>query len=737
MKTEIIRQYNEAIIQPGEAVGMLTAEALGGPITQMVLNTFHQSGSSKNASAGIKRATELLTATENIKNPSCTVFFKDQTLSLDDVVLDVRPEFTEITMKDLTVGLPDIETKEQVETPWWYGPYSQLIRDDFLEGDINESIMILKLNVNVMYSYKITIEDVAKVLEMHEAVIAVYSPMSIGEIHIYPIMDKISAELEKKKLISTGQADMVFLWNIVYKNLENLVVKGIPGIRKIYPVETPIWQIVREEQQGPNNTWDLILNPVRMIVTGITTAKLVKLCDVTNVTVIDITDNVVRVSTPNNVSPTKHINDLIAADKQAEIAYEKDRIDKREKIIRRPPTEIKKASLLTYADTDNAQKVYTMRKLLAHPAVDSTRTYSNNVQEIVANLGIEAGRAFLIKEIWDMIKIDSYINPRHIVLLVDFMTSLGIVSGMNITGLSRQPVGALEKASYQKSMNVFREGAAIGEYKEVRGTSASIYVGKKAMIGTGFYDKYMDTSQMADIIDKLNTDDNFEVNATDVANALDNIEGAEFGVDMMVVEGDLEEMFDEPMFMGVDTGEQKSEVVNKSDVPQPPSIKGPLTVGPATKEAGMKVLQDIGLSCPIPAKDTLLLVDSLPSELVTEDIMGEIPIGDVPPSPSLMNVTSPSSEILSEIKKHSVGTLSVNKPVVGLPPLTLPPLSLPTPGVTEPIEDTEMAIIMDTEPAPVPAPAPEMILPGKAQEGLAGTIEKQEAAVFNLDDFLS
>ncbi len=48
---EILRRYTRSLIDVGETVGILAANSLGGPVTQMTLNTFHVAGSSKNVTS--------------------------------------------------------------------------------------------------------------------------------------------------------------------------------------------------------------------------------------------------------------------------------------------------------------------------------------------------------------------------------------------------------------------------------------------------------------------------------------------------------------------------------------------------------------------------------------------------------------------------------------------------------------------------------------------------------------
>ncbi|MEM4661697.1 MAG: DNA-directed RNA polymerase subunit A'', partial [Desulfurococcaceae archaeon] len=38
---EVVRKYHESLIDPGEAVGTITAQSIGEPSTQMTLRVFH------------------------------------------------------------------------------------------------------------------------------------------------------------------------------------------------------------------------------------------------------------------------------------------------------------------------------------------------------------------------------------------------------------------------------------------------------------------------------------------------------------------------------------------------------------------------------------------------------------------------------------------------------------------------------------------------------------------------
>ncbi|GES96144.1 DNA-directed RNA polymerase I complex large subunit Nuc1 [Rhizophagus clarus] len=64
-------KYLHSLVEPGEAVGLLAAQGIGEPSTQMTLNTFHFAGfGAKNVTLGIPRLREIImTASADIKTP--------------------------------------------------------------------------------------------------------------------------------------------------------------------------------------------------------------------------------------------------------------------------------------------------------------------------------------------------------------------------------------------------------------------------------------------------------------------------------------------------------------------------------------------------------------------------------------------------------------------------------------------------------------------------------------------
>lgn len=77
---EIETRFTQAQVHPGEMVGVLAAQSLGEPATQMTLNTFHHAGiSSKNITLGVPRLKEIINVSKNPKCPSLTIFLDRET----------------------------------------------------------------------------------------------------------------------------------------------------------------------------------------------------------------------------------------------------------------------------------------------------------------------------------------------------------------------------------------------------------------------------------------------------------------------------------------------------------------------------------------------------------------------------------------------------------------------------------------------------------------------------------
>jgi len=72
-----LEEYHLAMIAPGEAVGLISAESIGEPGTQMTLDTFHFAGVAEmNVTMGLPRIIEILDGRKTLATPMMEIFLK-------------------------------------------------------------------------------------------------------------------------------------------------------------------------------------------------------------------------------------------------------------------------------------------------------------------------------------------------------------------------------------------------------------------------------------------------------------------------------------------------------------------------------------------------------------------------------------------------------------------------------------------------------------------------------------
>ena len=136
-----------------------------------------------------------------------------------------------------------------------------------------------------------------------------------------------------------------------------------------------------------------------------------------------------------------------------------------------------------------------MNELFKLDFINIFNTCSNNMWEIYKLFGIEAVRQFLIDEFMYVVSSDgTYINERHVKLLVDVMTQHGMITSISRYGMKKDNSGPIAKASFEQSLDNFIKASFYCEKEKLNGVSSNIMCGKKTQIGTNMCDLLQDLS---------------------------------------------------------------------------------------------------------------------------------------------------------------------------------------------------------------------------------------------------
>ncbi|KAF8977809.1 hypothetical protein BGZ46_007106 [Entomortierella lignicola] len=131
---------------------------------------------------------------------------------------------------------------------------------------------------------------------------------------------------------------------------------------------------------------------------------------------------------------------------------------------------------------------YGLRELMNTEGVVGTQTRSNHVMEVWKVLGIEAARRTILDEIKSVM--DSHgltIDPRHVMLLGDIMTSKGEVLGITRFGIAKMKDSVMMLASFEKTTDHLFEASLYSKKDAIEGVSECIIMGIPMSIGTGLF----------------------------------------------------------------------------------------------------------------------------------------------------------------------------------------------------------------------------------------------------------
>lgn len=317
---KIVKEHQKSLVPPGTTVGILAGEAVGATTTQMVLNTFHKSGSSKSASYGIEVMRDLMFARKKPKNESSTIYYINKLMSFEEV-LDSRRYIVGSMAADFVKSY-DIDAPANLPRYWWHD-FTRTLFDK----DIPDSTQVMRLFLNLpeMFRHRVSIADLAAALEREtpSSLVAVHGPISDGIIDLYPKRG-IVVEILKEKLkdkakgaVPLGIAEVTYLETIVQPELAKIRVKGIAGIRRLEPLISPTWRMVILERKIEaadlvneavreilgayvGSAWSLFYNDDIMAMTGLVAENLAALCELAGLKVLESLEDRLNVNMPDD-----------------------------------------------------------------------------------------------------------------------------------------------------------------------------------------------------------------------------------------------------------------------------------------------------------------------------------------------------------------------------------------------------------------------------------------------------
>ena len=414
----IITNYNKSIIHPGEMVGMIAAQSIGEPTTQMTLNTFHFAGvaSKSNATRGVPRVEEILSLSENPKKPSVTIHLKET--ERDDIQkaqeLKYTLEYTSLRDVVDSVSIcfdPDeMTTLIEEDKPLMaeYNEFQKLLDScndvEFEEKESDDKskwIIRMELNKESMLDKHISMDDIhfAVSNSYSDDISCVYADMNADKLVFRIRLTKANYTSKKHSL---DQSDEIYkLKNFQNNLLNNIILRGVKHIPKV-----------------------LLRKSVKEVV----------------------------LDDGNYVQKDGWLLDTVGTN---------------------------------------------LRDILTLSSIDTSKTFSNDIQEVYRTLGLEAARQAIFNELSEaMDHAGVYINYHHMSILCDRMCATSKMVSIFRHGINNDDIGPIAKASFEETPEMFLRAARHAELDLMTGVSSNIMCGQEGYFGTGSFQVMLDINRM-------------------------------------------------------------------------------------------------------------------------------------------------------------------------------------------------------------------------------------------------
>jgi DNA-directed RNA polymerase II subunit RPB1 len=429
---KIIYIYKKSVVNPGEMVGMISAQSIGEPTTQMTLNTFHYAGvsSKSNVTRGVPRIEEILQLTKKLKNPSLTVQLKDEDK------YDMKSAFA-VASKIEHTRLGDVITKAEI----FYEPndnqtlihaddtlmqeymeFSELLQECYgeeiqnatpeqengvettEEQNDNNWIIRIEMNETIMFDMGITNEDIHYILKTTYGsnVLCFYSDYNTDDKVVFRIRPQNIAP--KKKTDTFTQEDYVYyVKTFMEKILNDTVIRGVKDIEKVN---------------------------------------------------------------------LRKINNYRVLDKESHNYYKKDIY-----VLDTIGTNLYDILTLDFVDTNRSfsNDIMEIYQVLG---IEAARRCL--FEEIIDVMEFDG----------------TYINHHHLHLLCDRMTCNEKMVSIFRHGINKDNIGPIAKASFEETTEMFLQAAKHGELDNMRGVSANVMCGQEGLYGTSAFQVYLDSNEL-------------------------------------------------------------------------------------------------------------------------------------------------------------------------------------------------------------------------------------------------
>jgi DNA-directed RNA polymerase II subunit RPB1 len=249
---EVETRFNVAKVNPGEMAGVLAAQSIGEPATQMTLNTFHYAGvSAKNVTLGVPRLKEIINVAKTPKTPGLTIYLNEE-VSGDKNIAELVVSLLEFTLLGSIVRKTEIyydpDVKNSVvaadrEFVKEFYDFSDKTDEDLRR--LSPWVLRVELDKALVYVKKIKMTEISSVIleeygnDLNVEVTDDNADDLVVRVRIVndtpPNMGQLGdGEQQQEDDAEAGMDDDIFLKRLEKSMLNSLKLRGVDYVKKVF-----------------------------------------------------------------------------------------------------------------------------------------------------------------------------------------------------------------------------------------------------------------------------------------------------------------------------------------------------------------------------------------------------------------------------------------------------------------------------------------------------------------------
>ncbi|KTG00649.1 hypothetical protein cypCar_00043714, partial [Cyprinus carpio] len=502
-------KWQRSLCDPGEAVGLLAAQSIGEPSTQMTLNTFHFAGRGEmNVTLGIPRLREILmVASSNIKTPmmSIPVLVNKKALKR---VKTLRKKLTRVCLSEVLHKVDVIETFRSVEKrsqksrvfnlsfhflpPERYQQDKLLAPNEilhFMEQKFFRMLLeaIKKLSaklaaVNVVDTRKATASD----NDRDAGAIAHKEDDADEEAENNRIVDDEANEGDTDATDSRRKEKQEEEVDYESEEGEEAIDEELEDVAEDRQEEAGSQENSEEgsgESQSAHQSPDISEELEGASQDSMRISTVLQLSSAIEDYKYD-TKNGLWCELTMVLPLTKvHFDLTSVVVKQAQNAVIMETKGITRCLLNEVTTKEGKKEMVLNTEGINMHEMFRHADIL-----DLNRLYSNEVHAMANTYGIEVALRVIEKEIKDVFAVYGIeVDPRHLSLVADYMCFEGVYKPLNRFGIQSNS-SPLQQMTFETSYKFLKQATMLGSYDKLNSPSACLVVGKVVKGGTGLFD---------------------------------------------------------------------------------------------------------------------------------------------------------------------------------------------------------------------------------------------------------